>query len=193
MAISVEQFVALYGVGEQFTDARIAATLATASSLVERRHGPDYPGAGKLIRCHYNLLYQWQPYLDLKRQAAEVVAVRYEGDTDPADPLSYRLLDGGRILERIAIYWYGRFTVDYQPYDDSGVRNDMLGDIAYQQLQANLAYQQASTPGGSPQMFTELRNSQDLNLGPILSRISVPLMVAELPVRVEVIDDERMG
>lgn len=193
MAVTVEQLIANYGIGEQFTDQRIQNSLDTAAYLVERQHGLDYPGAGKLIRVVYDTRYRWVPMLDLTRQAAAIVSVTSVGGGGVAPQSGYRLLAGGRIVERVAIYWYGQITIDYQPFDDSGVRNDMIGDIAYQQLQANLAYQQASNPQGSPQMFTELLKSQDANLAPILGRIHRPLIVAELPISVEVVDDERSG
>ena len=150
---------------------RLTQAVQNAQATVRRAHGPDHPGAGKLLRMTWDLrIPTWEHhwYLGLPRRIASVSQVTVEGDVVPASELV--LGSDGFILSRLWVRWFGEVVADCVALDDRVTRDGMVQDLATLWLH---------NPDAPPER--EYR---------ILNRLPRAGAVARQPVSVVVIDEE---
>lgn len=123
------------------SDDALALLIADAEAALIARHGPNYPGPVSLQRSQADLMLVSPSILYLERPIESIASVTEFwgdplGETETVlDPTDYRLLYGGRALERIGNAanprwsWGHRVLISYAPVDDTAQRTRVCIDL----------------------------------------------------------------
>ncbi len=121
------------------SDQALQRLLDDADAAVVRHYGPHPPGPA--VETHIG----GSKYVFLRQQAAAVQSITetVRGVTTVLASNDYRVLGGGRYLERLTsgpnprVYWGDFVTVTFEPYDDRPQRRRVIIDLVRLALEYN--------------------------------------------------------
>lgn len=121
------------------TDQALQRLLDDADAEVVRRYGPHAPGPA--VETHLG----GNKYIFLRQRATAIQSVSetVRGVTTVLTSSDYRVLGGGRYLERLTsgpnprVYWGDFITVTFEPYDDRPQRRRVIIDLVRLALEYN--------------------------------------------------------
>ena len=169
MAVTTSDFRRRYATGV-LSEPRIEQALGSALYAVRRRHGPDNPGVGKLLRVTWDIGIHQSGIriLSLGRNMAAIRSVKMGDGTSLVAPESYRLVNN-ILLEQEYFDWYGLVVADCVADDDQSQRDAMTAELAAARLGIG-------DKGDKDEQ--------------VLSRISRAGVIKRLPTKIEEVDDD---